>query len=425
MEKTTTMKVAITGAQFKNTGAQSLLFSLVNEIYMQYPDAEIYYIPVDSFRDYNYRDYNFYFAYDDLGYRDFKNEKLKIRVREFLSCVKNRILLRRKAENTFSYSNVIRKIDVLIDVSGYALTSRFTNTTNYKLVRHINDARKNGAKVILMPQSFGPFEYKKNAQKMKKLIASSLGTADIIFAREQEGYNLLRNQFCLDNVFLSCDSVLQAAPVIASNIYSFGLESAIPSIKSKKNNVGIIPNQQTMKFGDEHEVLNVYKVIIDKLLELNKNVYIFRHSEDLDLCKKIFGLCNGDSRVYLIEDHMDCFSYSRFVREFDFIIASRYHAIIHAYKQGIPAIILGWAIKYTDLAELMNQNDYIFDITSASLDESKLLAGIAKMSDLYQEESTRILKKIADAKSDSCYKRCWKTLSNSAQGEITNGRVKD
>lgn len=41
------MNILITGAQFSNKGAQSMLFTVVNEIRYRYPGANIYYLPLD------------------------------------------------------------------------------------------------------------------------------------------------------------------------------------------------------------------------------------------------------------------------------------------------------------------------------------------------------------------------------------------
>ena len=68
------MNVLITGAQFSNKGSQSMLFTVVNEIRNRYPDAEIYYLPLDYYKKdcfLNMSDYRFCFVIDDAAGRDF------------------------------------------------------------------------------------------------------------------------------------------------------------------------------------------------------------------------------------------------------------------------------------------------------------------------------------------------------------------
>ena len=42
--------------------------------------------------------------------------------------------------------------------------------------------------VILMPQSFGPFNYKERKEEMLERIETVLSESQLIFARENEGY---------------------------------------------------------------------------------------------------------------------------------------------------------------------------------------------------------------------------------------------
>ena len=49
------------------------------------------------------------------------------------------------------------------------------------------------------------------------------------------------------------------------------------------------------------------------------------------------------------------------LKQFQFIVASRFHAIVHAFKNGIPCIALGWATKYYDLMKQFGQEQYMLD----------------------------------------------------------------
>ena len=80
----------------------------------------------------------------------------------------------------------------------------------------------------------------------------------------------------------------------------------------------------------------------------------------------------SSENVYFIEDDMNCLEYGGFVKQFDFIIASRFHAIVHAYKENVPAIILGWAVKYHELAKNLNQEKFVFRYNRKHSDWYKL-----------------------------------------------------
>lgn len=406
------MEVLITGAQFCNKGAQSLLCSVVNELKSRYNNIIIYYVPIDDFKKYIPEHYRFVITYDDKSYLD-RSFNVKLFLKRCARCFLDALYVsvRLKARGVKKYSEVIRHIDILIDISGFALSDKFPITTNNRYLRYIEDAKEYGAKVILMPQSFGPFNYKDEKSKIDRRIMEVLQKADLIFAREKEGKDFLENIYRLSNIELSFDTVLQASSLKRESVF-VNEAAVVTPIPETNNNVGIIPNEQTVRHGDETKVLKVYREIINRLLVLKRHIYIFRHSNDLELCKKIYAMFEENESVHLIEDEMDCIAYSEFVRNFDYIIASRYHAIIHAYKEHIPAIILGWAVKYTELAENFDQCQYVFDLNNC--DVNAVLKAVDEMDSHFIDEQDKIASISEKTKQNSCFDKCWQILDNIA-----------
>lgn len=195
------------------------------------------------------------------------------------------------------------------------------------------------------------------------------------------------------NVEISTDLVLQSDEIELSNIFVKSRKLEFKKLTTQ-NNVGIVPNMQLYKHGKKDDLLQVYRNIINHLLDCNKNVYIFRHSNDLPICKDIYEMFASSENVYFIEDDMNCLEYGEFVKQFDFIVASRFHAIVHAYKENVPAIILGWAVKYHDLAQNLNQEKFVFDGTNISAEnQDAIIKGIEYMSNNFNDESTIISQK--------------------------------
>jgi colanic acid/amylovoran biosynthesis protein len=142
---------------------------------------------------------------------------------------------------------------------------------------------------------------------------------------------------------------------------------------------------------------------------MNKTVYILRHSDDLQMCRDIFDMFKNDQNVHLLEDNMNCFAYSSFIQQFDFVIASRFHAIVHAYKQKVPAIILGWASKYNDLAVYFKQEKYVFDISDKDKSE-KIVDAVIELSMNYRSEAGVIEHKLEAINENNCIDICLKTI---------------
>ena len=397
------MKVLITGAQFKNKGAQSLLFSVVDYLNGLKRNIEIFYLPLDNYRDYTVNLYKFNIVFNGESSHKYEAggvSRLKAMIKEPI-----KMLLRRPHASILEIKQlhtILPNIDLMVDVSGYQLSSKWGVEVNKRFLGYIEEAKKYDIPVILMPQSFGPFNYASNQNKMDLEIKNTLSKVEIIFAREKEGFDILTQKYNLQNVRLSPDLVLQQVEYDLNNIYVTKPALQVPKIQSN-NNVGIIPNEQNFIHGDRNKVLEFYKYTIEKIIDMGKNVVIFRHSADLEQCQLIYKMFEDNQQVSLVENEFSCFEYSEFIANFDYLISSRYHAIIHAYKKGIPSIILGWAIKYSELADIFNQGSYVFNSAKLFVNSSTLVT-IQRMNKNYTIEREIILEKLEEIQNDSCLK---------------------
>ena len=406
------MNVLITGAQFENRGAQSMLFTVVNEFRTRYADVEFYYVPLDYARKDCFAccdDYKFNFVYDDLAMRDYPIRygfagKIK------RSMDKKKIGAQIDKYNAPYLSDIWDKIDVLVDVSGYSRTSKFGMGSINRMLRHINKAKSLDIPVFLMPQSYGPLNFGEKTEDVCKEINEAFSKVDLLFARENEGAEVLKNECGVCSAVLSPDIVLQAQEIKWENVFVKKPELKAPLLETE-NNVGIVPNGETVRNGNKDFVLSCYKRIIELLRSKGKEVYIFRHSDDLALCRDIYGLVKEDEHCHLIEDEMDCLAYSEFIKQFEFVIASRFHSVVHAYKEGIPALVLGWAIKYQELTKLFSQEKYAFDITKRDdCDVNEMMKQLELLSENYKNEAEVIGNKLAEIRRKSCFDICWEVL---------------
>lgn len=401
------MNVMITGAQFSNKGAQSLLFSVIDQLRKRYNDVEIYYLPLDDYNKYNKQDLKFNVIYsgdEALAYSKNCFNDMKLIVKNII-----KIIMRKPhipLNDIRKYNKILPYMDVLIDVSGYQLSSKWSIRINKRFLQYIENAKMYNIPVILMPQSFGPFDYGDNQEEMDKAISTILKKVDLLFVREMDGYNLLKYKYNLTNIRLSADLVLQTPGVDWRNIYNNEPEITYPILPTQ-NNVGIIPNFQTQIHGDSKLTFDVYEKIICHLLDKGKKIYIFRHSKDLEMCEQIYSRFTENSNVVLIKDEISCLAYCEFIKQFDFIVASRFHAVVHSYKQYVPVLILGWAVKYQELAKMFNQEKFVFDLTN--IDEKSITHLIAALDDLahnYRKERENIQKKMMLIQRNTCFDQC-------------------
>ena len=169
--------------------------------------------------------------------------------------------------------------------------------------------------------------------------------------------------------------------------------------------MAIIPNMMSFANVQEEELLGLYKKIIDKLI-VSHDVYLLRHSkEDIEGCRQIANFFGDHDRLHLMLDDMNCFELEDVLSQFEFCIASRFHSIIHSYKNGTPCVVLGWAEKYKDLLEGFEQTQYLFDVHNLANNEEKILNSIDQLEQNYVQERKVIEKCLTRQQKSNAFDR--------------------
>lgn len=364
-----------------NKGAQAMTFITVDEMTRRYPQyRNIVVSNMDAKRDdsekSNYR-------FDIIPFPTLsKFERIfcvsPITLKFYLRVSKNSALKR--------YIELLKSSAAIIDISGYALGSDWGASGSISYCERIAMAKAYKVPVFLMPQSFGPFHYSGISGIITKyFIKKTLKYPNVIMAREQQGADLLRALVPSAKIIKTDDLVLQNKGIDASNIYR-----RIPiheEFQIKSQSVAIIPNYQNFKRGNTDALYSLYDGIIKHLLDKKKTVYLLYHSrEDRSICANLKTNFSNVSNVVQIEEELSCIEYDRVVSKFDYIIAARYHSIVHAYKNGIPAVILGWAVKYQELAKSVGQEKYEIDTG----DYEGVYRVIDQMDNAFRKESETI-----------------------------------
>lgn len=346
--------IIITGGELFNKGAQAMTFIAVDEMKKRFPDHQILVLSeMDLQRPQKEREQ---YAFQFIGWYPLK----------FARCQNNPVLrglcLLRNKKELAEAEEIYRNTDLMIDISGYALGSNWgINTCNHYL-DHLEFARAFQIPVYLMPQSFGPFDFNDAAgKKVDQRIAGLLPTVKVICAREREGYLALKEHYHLDNVILANDLVVNNQGINFDNIFCRRTQTELLGIENKS--VAVIPNQRNYVMADAVEVEQTYRYIIEELIQNGFSVYLISHSDmDVKICKKLKETFLTDECVFLIDQELSCIEFNELVKQFQFVVASRYHALVHALKNQVPCIALGWATKYHDLMRQFGQEQYMLDV---------------------------------------------------------------
>ena len=383
------MNVVIVGANFGNKGAQSMLFTTVATIRRSYPDAQIFFAHANNepclkenflFDEFYYNNYLFKFS----------SNKIYLTPPHITWCPPQKIF------------QTIEQADLIIDISGFALGSKWGANNSLAYLNNIKIARAFNIPIILMPQSFGPFDFGAQQKILDEEILATLIYPIKIFAREYDGMIPLRERYKLKNVSLHPDLVLSSPGVKPSDIFKTVPKFSVPKVVSASC-VGVVPNLRSFDHsGRPWQTLQAFYEIINFLLKEGKIVYLFRHSvEDITPCRWLKALFADDVRVVLWENDFSCFEYDEVCRQFDFLIVGRFHGIVHAYRNNIPCLLMGWAVKYKELARLMYQSQYIFDLSAPEIDMRKIFYAIRDM-----ENNLDLNKKILSERLAQVQKGC-------------------
>lgn len=299
---------------------------------------------------------------------------------------------------------LLASCDGVFDINGYAISSQFRNQRTLSILDSVDLFTGRGIPYYFMPQSFGPFAFREDREHMCKRLRETLPKAARIFAREQEGFRLLKELIGDGNLVESYDMVLQSAGVDLKNIYV-----RPPEVKEipvpTAGNVAVIPNLRNFEHGSREEILELYGRAVEHICGLGKTVYLISHSaEDMEVCELIKGRFAEKDSVVLVRDRIDTWNYDLLIRKFDFAIASRFHSIVHAYRAGTPCIALGWATKYRELLAALGQERYLFDVRGLEEGDAFLNA-IDEMNGRYPEEQAEIRARLAGIQETNCFDR--------------------
>lgn len=374
--------ILIIGANFFNKGAQAMIFTSINIIKEKYPNKNIYVLLDRDYKKVNDK----LFKFKTLPW----SNELRIRLTNLL----NRYLFfyyREYSKLERKIKKILKKTQLIVDISGYRITSQMGQLWISSIL-DIMIAQKYNIDYYIFPQSIGPFDF----SVFTKLIFFTLSKyylkyPNIVFVREFDGLKYVLRLRKKD-VIKSWDIVLTNKEYNLKNIYQE--KKNINIIKIKSDSIGIIPNIRIIQRINEKEFYELYHILINKLIQNDKNVYLLSHSEeDLYICERLKKIFSENERVILLRQDFTILKLEKLITQFEFMVASRYHSIVTSYKLGTPAIVISWANKYQELMKEFDQLEYYFDIRN-KFEKKEIEEKINFMIDNCFKEKEKIIRKM-------------------------------
>ena len=373
--------IIIAGASIENLGAESMSCIAIELAQKLYPENRIIIASTDKRGmggKVNYRvlPYNFptVAEYHDSIFSVFARKYLGYHVEKRLE-------------------KALKNTDLIIDISGYTFTTKFGMKGVWETLNRLYTAQKLRIRYMVLSQSFGPIDINGFFDRNISFLWSKIlfKYPEIVEAREQQSYKFMKN-IAGKNLRYKPDMVLLYPKQIPYHLFRKRIDCGHAHRQDKQ--VAIIPNEKVInKTKNGKEYYQILCKIIDDLLETGYGVEIIAHCAlDIKLCNEL--ICHNNGVTYVDCTEYGSSSFDAIACRYCFAVASRYHAIVHAYRNYVPVVALGWENKYNDLLDIMSQSEYLFDFREKVCEE-EVVNKIEDMKRNYDDNSKTLKSKIA------------------------------
>jgi len=230
-----------------------------------------------------------------------------------------------------------RDIDIVLDAAGFQYSDQWGTKQAAELAHSSKRWKKNGTKVILLPQALGPFDNLEN----QKTITKAIQNIDLIFPRERISYNHLTKL------------VGESKKIIQSPDFTNIVKGEIPENFDRQNNrFCIVPNCRMIDKTSK-EISEAYLPFLIKctryLIQKGAKPFILIHegADDLAIAEKISKAVGG---VPIISEDNPV-KIKGILSVCSGTLGSRFHGLVSALSQGVPSLATGWSHKYQMLFE--------------------------------------------------------------------------
>jgi colanic acid/amylovoran biosynthesis protein len=308
-------------------------------------------------------------------------------------------LVSRKLSCYFTEKHAVKGADIVFNIGGFQFGDQWnhnkTNIANWE--DYLKKLHQYGAKIVFLPQAFGPFE-KKASKKMLKVLNNN---ADLLIARDDVSYNYIMGENVDKNKVM-------LYPDFTASVKGIETEYS----KQHKGKVCIIPNSKMIQTGimDKETYLSAIVKVIDHIYQKGYEVVLLNHEGNGDylLCKTI---ATRTSNSVAIVTGLNAAQTKGVIGASYMVISSRFHGVANALSSCTPCLATSWSHKYQKLLEEYEQNDNLLKFADISMALDK----IDNMLDSRRNTETReILAKrneMVKAKNREMWDAIWNKMS--------------
>jgi len=362
------MIVEICKAGFVNKGAELMLYAVLEKMRDCYPHANFAMVPGPS------KSATPFFKRAELGFL----QKAAL-WRYGFQWGRFAVLAPQRIRDMYGVV-LDKEIDIVIDIAGFSYSDQWGYDSSVELASSCKKWRKNGTKIILMPQAFGPF----TSSKIRGAIQTVIDHSDLIFARDLISYeHLIDVTGERDNVKIAPDFTNLVSGMVPE---TFDFERCRFCLVPNYRMIDKTPNEQRTAY------LPFMIRCAQYLQQKKQNPFILIHEgvDDFKLAENIRDATGGDLPIVLESNPLKIKGILGLCQG---TISSRFHALVSALSQGVPSLGTGWSHKYKMLFEDYGFSEGLVNVLSPNEKIEK------KIDLIIQAESRANISNILDNKS--------------------------
>jgi colanic acid/amylovoran biosynthesis protein len=252
-----------------------------------------------------------------------------------------------------------KDVDLVLDTSGLLFSDDWGLQVIRRGAARIQAQLKRGVPLVFMPQAFGPFEHPKSRDLLRPLFSQ----AEAVFCRDPRSLEYARSVHPGENLYLCPDLT------IAHHPRDPGLQNVFTG------KVVFIPNKRMQDRTDPEvgkHYLPFFQSLMQGVLESGEDIVLMNHEggKDLELCRELKQRLGLDT----IHGWPDAEKTKVALGGAKAVVSSRFHGVVSALSQDVPAFCTSWNHKYEELAR-----SFAFPEAALKLDTETDLQRILKV----------------------------------------------
>ena len=249
------------------------------------------------------------------------------------------------------------EVDAVLDAAGFAYGEPWPATNLETLARASSRWRKQGTKLILLPQSFGKFD----SQRERSCICTIAANSTRVFARDAVSLEALRA------------ATHNAGRLELSPDFTVSLPAIRPADAARwRETISIVPNAKMLQRTDDITRARYLPFLRECIRQIESRglrsaIVLHEMKSDRALAHELLG--STQSVELIVED--DPQRIKGILGACHASIGSRYHGLVSSLSQGVPSLATSWSHKYQELL-----TDYVCSDAFANLREAPTAAAV-------------------------------------------------